>query len=132
MTMFLVKQMIGSKVDAIKEMMPDLSGGDDEDPGKALREQQEAIRQAENARRKKFKAQFEEREVERQEFRQKYGIKGKTPKPEWMLEAGEEPEPDEPEQEEVKPEEEEDEEISEMEKKLDEMTGKAKEKCLVQ
>ena len=57
-------------MDAIKGMIPGM-GGDEESPEEKEKARQLAIRQAEAERRKFYKAQEDEREVERQVIRDK-------------------------------------------------------------
>ena len=57
-------------MDAVKGLIPGM-GGDEESPEEKEKARQAAIRQAEIERRKKYKAQEDEREVERQAIRDK-------------------------------------------------------------
>jgi len=95
MASFIVKQMLGSKLDAAKGAVP--GGGDDvsdEDKEKALEEEaarKEAIEEAENKRKEKHAKMEAEREDMRQGIRDKYNIKKKEKEPEFGMQ-----EPDNP------------------------------------
>uniref|UniRef100_A0A1B6E8S6 Complexin n=1 Tax=Clastoptera arizonana TaxID=38151 RepID=A0A1B6E8S6_9HEMI len=79
MAAFVAKQMVGSKLNAVKGAVGgDGDDGDDkEKEEEAERERQEAIREAEERRKEKHRKMEEEREKMRQEIRDKYNIKKK-------------------------------------------------------
>ena len=62
-------------MDAIKGMIPGM-GGDEESPEEKERQRKEAIMQAEKERRKFYKKQEEDRDTERQVYRDKVSTKG--------------------------------------------------------
>ena len=62
-------------MDAIKGMIPGM-GGDEESPEEKERQRKEAIMQAEKERRKFYKKQEEDRDTERQVYRDKVSTEG--------------------------------------------------------
>jgi complexin-1/2 len=82
MTMFIAKQMVGSKLGAVKGA---LGGGDKEEDGDKPETNEEGLdpeiaearREAEEKRKEKHRKMEEEREEMRQGIRDKYGLKKK-------------------------------------------------------
>lgn len=80
MAAFVAKQMVGSKLNAVKGAVGNEDEGTSEDKEGADEEEQErleALREAEERRKEKHRKMEEEREKMRQEIRDKYGIKKK-------------------------------------------------------
>ncbi|XP_054715210.1 complexin-like [Uloborus diversus] len=80
MAAFVAKQMVGSKLNAVKGAVGTEEEGTTEDKNAEDEEEQErleALREAEERRKEKHRKMEEEREKMRQEIRDKYGIKKK-------------------------------------------------------
>ncbi|XP_054721757.1 complexin-like [Uloborus diversus] len=80
MAAFVAKQMMGSKLNAVKGQMGGGEAEAPEDREAAAEEEQErleALREAEERRKEKHRKMEEEREKMRQNIREKYGIKKK-------------------------------------------------------
>lgn len=80
MAAFVAKQMVGSKLNAVKGAVGNEESENSEDKDGADEEEQErleALREAEDRRKEKHRKMEEEREKMRQEIRDKYGIKKK-------------------------------------------------------
>lgn len=83
MAAFVAKQMLGSKMNAVKGLGGDSEDGDTKDKDEeAERERLEAIKEAEDRRKEKHRKMEEEREKMRQDIRDKYKIEKKVEAPE--------------------------------------------------
>jgi len=81
MAAFVAKQMVGSKLSAVKGLGGDQEGGGDKDADDAAEQERlEVLREAEERRKEKHRKMEEEREKMRQGIRDKYGIKKREEK----------------------------------------------------
>ncbi|RNA31260.1 complexin [Brachionus plicatilis] len=86
MAAFIAKQMIGSKLDSVKELAGDKKGGDEEE--KVSAEDPELIeqrREEEERRRNKYAKMEAEREKVRKDIRDKYNIKKPEAQPQMVM-----------------------------------------------